>query len=527
MDPFQNFRLRGLFSGGTPEVSTGFPIDITGPFNNAYGADPTTPGMGTPAISSPLNAPDSNLRALRGRARPYMDQLKDFYSSEPKREEHQLSKLGKALSAASGVIGAGIQKDPAHGIGIYKSIADEPFKKAQIDYASKANRLQNLASIENTQLEDQDKLEVAIAADEAKRRDDIRQMIVAQSGMELNAAQVRKIEDDIKNGKKVISVSDLTGQRQIVDGKTGEVWNIGKVKETAEETSAREHKWFKERFGVEQTGRKEMEGIQQSNRIAIKGMDQVHDKFMENLRSSNDRLEIKLRDNLDRLSPKEQGTAFDNAYKQTLLKHPAMQNMLFDQDEKGNLSLKKDYNPDLHALFISSVNQTMTQAMGEVNSAVSAGPTGISDDPSVRDAVSHSVAGNIQQPAAQVDPALRAAAIADLTKNGVPTHEDNIALWIQQASTPQNQAPQVALPDQTPPVVGTPDVGLEAIKGIPGQIRNNIYFGDYSQPHPPVQITDPNSDTGLNTIGGLINSIRNAPQNIYDPQGLARRRTGR
>ena len=505
MDYLQQMRLRRL-GEFDPQPLSPWSVDTRGIFDQAL-KPPIGMGNSTPTTDrSPMDAPDSNLRALRQRARPYMDQYSTMLQSQPNREDHQLSKIGKALAAASGII-TGTMQNPQQGMGVYKNLTDEPYNRAVTDYGTKGARLKELAGIEDTRLADEEKLEVAIAADEAKRRDDLRQWISTQSGIELNDARIKQIEQRMQTEGLSWGVNQITGQRELLDTKTGKIVPVGQILETPAQKDARVFNNFLKEFGVKQAGEKEMEGIRQAGRIQIKGMDQAHDKVMEGLRSSNDENQIRLRANLDKLSPTQQNAAFNGAYEQVLTMDPTLRDSLFETNpENGEVTLRKDYDPTLFNVFTTSVQELMNQKMGRASGFgdVTLPPNSPAASPT--SPTGTAAPTNVSPQAANP---LNTAAATWLKNNDYEVNDASIGNLIQQANSdpeimkelmgaPAN--PTVALPPQVAPQVALPQ-GVNQ----PGMFRN---FGQPSNPNITQSYNPP-------TFTDLIKNIRGIPGRIY------------
>ena len=536
MDFLQNLNLRRLFGGNDQQPSTGFPINTTGLFDDlVYRPKPgekpednmrTLPWDGRPSQVQPLNAPDSNLAALRGRARPYMDQYAELLKGQPNRQDYQLSKVGKALAAASGML-TGSMQGAERGINVFKNLAEEPYRRATEDYSTKGGRLKELAGVEAAQIAEQDKLEAAIAADEAKRRDDLRQMIKTQSDIDLSDARIK----DMEERRKVLGLSwgtnAVTGMLELRDLKTNQIVPIHKIAETPKETDTREFEQFKKKFDVDLAGEERMEGIRQGNRIKIKGMDQVHDKemlglrqradlYMQNSRHADAEELIKLRSNLERLSPTQRNAAFEGAYKRVILQNPELRDRLFDIDpSSGAATLKKDYEPAVFDLFNRAVETTMRENMGESS-------TGFSGVPNAAPAMGVNPNNTTSGPGNNtgIDPARQAQAVTWLTQNGFESDPASVAEWIRQDDAEKlsavNPQPQVALPPQAPPQIALPQVVPQGIVNPQGMFRN---FGN-TTPLQPQDVINLRERAGMigDYLGRRVDDVRAIPGNIYGPQ---------
>jgi hypothetical protein len=498
-----------------------FKIDTTGLFDSPF--DPSKAALDEQPLletkTNPLDSPDSNLRALRKRARPYMDQYAELLKSEPQREDHQLSKIGKALAAASGII-ASKDQGPAHGIALYNQLENRPFMEAKQDFASKGGNLKELAGIEDAKLSDEEKLEVAIAADEAKRRDDIRAQLLAESTMSLNTARMQELQERGKVLGLSMRENKLTGYYDLVDLKNGSVTpTTHKMSETPQEKEDREFKDWEKKNVIQQKDRLQIVGVNHANDQIMQGIRAHHDIEMQGMRENADARLATLRSNLERLSPSQRNAALEGAYTEVMTMHPQMKDTIFRTGDDGKPVMKERFNPvkadgtpnvnskgqfnfdpatqysdDQFKLFAGSVEELMKQRIGDPSSGLPTGSiprSAIAGDASSPNAASSST-GTTKQ-SAPVDAALRALAAADLQKNGFPAGESNISKWIDQYQA--DKAKGSAPPQVTPPVQTPPQVQLTPDNPINAMMSRNAILGRSGKPRVPLNrlaVTDPN-----------------------------------
>lgn len=478
-------------------------LRMRGSFGTPLQADPFAANLkrNIPlATPSPLNPPDTGLSNLRALKTPALDEYRSYLSRAPKREDYQLSGIGKALAAISG-FGEGMRGGAARAYETSSAIMDEPYRRASEDYNTQGGRMKELADLEYRGLTDDQKLQVQLAEHNLKLRDQIIKEIKTGSDIKVNDAQIKNLMSQAEQRGWTPQRNELTGQLVMVNSGTGETRTIGQFMQTPEAKKALEFKFFQKEEGVREAGRRSRQEDAQAHDITMAGIkfgnDKALEKFKQDLSNKN-------------LSPTQNNAAFEGAYKQVLTMYPEMKDQLFKTDDNGNLVLKEKYDPKKHGsaekgfkgefynpevfdMFQRSITEIMNQKKGEPSTGYT-GP----HIPSV------SIEDSKVAPVVETDP-LRAQAIQFLKDNDFDeTDEENITnamAKIKEESTASSaNTPTVTYPVSGPGGMGIPSVSLPNI-GMPASFGSNVPY-----PYGPVNQIDARA-----AISNMWNSMPGMP----------------
>lgn len=276
------------------------------------------------ATPSPLNPPDTGLSNLRALKTPALDEYRSYLSRAPKREDYQLSGIGKALAAISG-FGEGMRGGAARAYETSSAIMDEPYRRATEDYNTQGGRLKEKADLEYRGLTDQQKLEVQLAEHNLKLRDQIIKEIKAGSDIKVNDAQIKNLMSQAEGRNIEFKPNETTGQLEAVNKVTGARMSLGQFMQTPEAKEALRFKFFQKEEGVRQQGRRELQNDAQSFSVELEKLRQGNAESLARLRSQLSRGDEKFKKQLEGMTPSAQKTAFELAFQQATLDNPELQ----------------------------------------------------------------------------------------------------------------------------------------------------------------------------------------------------------
>lgn len=306
MNILDEIRKRKLL--GIP-LSTIFPggQQTTGPYTNNT----------APMTMSPLNPPEAiqpqGLLGLRARQTPHNDALVSYLGNEPKESDYKPGKISKILASIAG-FSEGMNKGPGAAYNLTSGLFRQPYERALESHKSRGGRLRELADIEYRTLTDDQKLEIQIAEDQLKKREEARNWLKTQSDVAHSEAQVENIMSQIQNRGLSIQKNERTGELEVVNITNGSRRSLGKFAETPSERRADEHRFFRAEEGIRQAGRITLEGIRNANETELS-------KLRSRLTQGNELL----RQSLDSLSATQQKAAFELAYQQASIDNPELE----------------------------------------------------------------------------------------------------------------------------------------------------------------------------------------------------------
>lgn len=355
MNFIQEMRKRNLLGLGSGNQTFANPSVIT------------VPGKDIQPRINPLNLPDtsmgSNLSALRLRETPDIQAYKDYLKTEPNRDNYKTGKVGKILAALAGFSEGYKTGSPGAAYATTKGILDRPYEEDLARHDRKGGKLKNLAEMEYQSLTDNQKLQVQIAEQEIKVRDQLIKEIKTASDIELNDAQIKNVLSQAKNRGLTVQKSEIDGQMYVIDQNNKSITPLGKFAESVGEVDTRKRNMFSYEHGIQQKGRESL----QSNA-------QAHDRSMLSQRFANDASLVRLKDSLDDKthSPAEQTSAFNLAIDQVTQQRPELIGKIFKIGEDGKYQLNVDanglpLNPDAYNMFTEAVKQTQGTILGEQN----------------------------------------------------------------------------------------------------------------------------------------------------------------
>jgi hypothetical protein len=310
----------------------------------------------------------SSLSQFRNLDTPDRNTYREFLKSGmPERSEHQLTKMGKALSLISGAAEgyhSGAARGTAHGLGLM----ERPYQQALENYSNKGGMLKELAGLEYQDTADRKSLEVEINKDQLAQQNAYYDALKTRSGLKLDEARMKDISSEIANRGLSLERNKADGQLYVVNRVKGTKQSLGQFDNTMREEEALKHEYWTKRYDKEQDGRFALQNDAQGHALMMQGRGFDHDKVMADYR-----------DKLDRMKPENVNKAWSAAYDRVLTENPDLREQLFITDEKGNLVLKtkenskgsmwggaegQDYNPEVYSQFIKAVNQRTNKDLG-------------------------------------------------------------------------------------------------------------------------------------------------------------------
>jgi hypothetical protein len=450
MDELQRLRLRNIF-GKVQELPQG-QINTTGIFApSPYRTPNWNPNV--------VNPPDTGMAGILRSAKA-QDEYDEYLKNAPKRSDYQLSKLGKALAAIAGVT-EGATSGATKGIATGTGLLNRRYQEALEDYSTKGGILKERADLEYRNMTDAEKRQQAERKYQLDLRKQLADEIKTSSDIKVNEAQVRNLDNMIRNRGLSLQRNEVDGHLYVVDQAAGTSMSMGQFMQTPEAKRALEHKFFKVEEGIRQTGRKELQEDQQAHAISIEGIRAGNAADLARLRSQLGRGDAEFKAELDKMTPQAQATAFKLATEQAV--------------NDGFVYDPKNVGP-----FMTAVRERLD------NIRVRAG-----GKPTVT--LPNNVPPPVNNP--QMDSALRESALAYIRDNypddpNLLTNEDAIRHVMDK------------LKEQVPQIPATPTVTLPPASNLSSPLMSPN-FGQFNAGGFNSQIIDPLRQAGTNFMAGV------------------------